>query len=64
MINNNQKLIELLITNSTKEGDLILDSFCDTCATPVICKELNRNYIGYELNQKFADVVNNRLNNI
>lgn len=58
-----EELIEILITNSTNESDLILDSFCGTGVVPVVCKKLNRNYLAYELNQEFVNIAYERLEN-
>lgn len=56
--------IKNLITNSSLEGDIILDPFMGSGTTAVACKELNRQYIGFELNPKFYEIANDRLNDI
>lgn len=60
----NQKpleLIEYLITKSSKEGDTILDPFMGSGTTGVACKNLNRNFIGIELDQNYFDISENRI---
>ena len=47
-----QKPIELLkriILSSTNENDTVLDPFCGSSTTGVVCKLFHRNYIGIEL---------------
>jgi len=52
------------IVNSTKEGDLVLDCFMGSGTTAVACKELNRNFIGFELNPKYWQIAVDRVNGI
>ena len=52
------------ILNSTKENDVVLDCFIGSGTTAVACKELGRNYIGFELNPKYWQIAVDRLNGI
>lgn len=52
------------ILNSTNEGDIVLDPFIGSGTTAVACKNLGRNYIGFELNPKWHKIACDRLNNI
>lgn len=46
----------------TKEGMVVLDPFAGSGTTLVIAKELNRNFIGIEINQDYIDnIINKRL---
>src|SRR5574344_411533 len=54
-------IIETLIKNSSKENDLVLDCFLGSGTTAVACKNLNRDYIGIEMNPKWHKVAVNRL---
>ena len=47
------ELMEILIKNSTNEGDLVLDPFVGVGATPVACQNLKRNFIGCELDKVY-----------
>ena len=47
------KLIRELISRYTKEGDLVLDPFCGSGTVPLVCKQLNRRYIGIEINPEY-----------
>jgi len=54
-------ILKKLISVSSKEGDLVLDPFMGIGSTAVACKELNRNYIGCELNPKYVECAKKRL---
>jgi site-specific DNA-methyltransferase (adenine-specific) len=56
------ELMEILIKNSTNEGDLVLDPFVGVGATPVACQNLKRNFIGCELDKVYYDTTMERLN--
>jgi DNA modification methylase len=45
----------------TDEGDLVLDTFSGIGTTGLACKELNRDYIGYELNETYNDFAKKRI---
>ena len=57
------KIIENLITNSSNAGDIVLDPFVGSGTTAAAAKNLGRHYIGFEINEKWADVARRRLNN-
>jgi len=45
----------------TDEGDLVIDVFAGIGTTGLSCKELNREFLGYELNPKYAEFGNKRI---
>lgn len=45
----------------TDQNDLVIDPFSGIATTGIACKELNRNYIGYELNEKYVEFSKKRL---
>ena len=55
------EIIKNLIINSSKEGDTILDCFMGSGTTGVACKELNRNFIGMEINEEYYEIAKNRI---
>ena len=57
-------IIENLIKNSSVEGGLVLDPFLGSGTTAVACKELNRQYIGFEIDKKYYNIANDRLKGI
>lgn len=57
-------LVKKLISNSSKSSDIILDCFMGSGGTAVACKEIGRQFIGFEISEKWVKVANDRLNNI
>ncbi len=58
------KLIERIVKASSNIGDLVLDPFAGTGTTFVVCKELKRNFIGFEINPDLVEVCNKRIKEI
>ena len=56
-----EDLIEFLIKSYTQEGDMVLDNCMGSGTTGVACKNLNRNFIGIEKEQKYFDIAKERL---
>jgi site-specific DNA-methyltransferase (adenine-specific) len=56
-----KELPKYYINLLTDENDLVLDVFAGIGTTGLACKELNRQFIGYELNPKYADFGNKRI---
>ncbi len=54
-------LLEYLIETYSNEGDVILDPTMGSGSTGVACKNLNREFIGIELTEKYFEVAKNRL---
>ncbi|WP_211249439.1 site-specific DNA-methyltransferase [Alysiella crassa] len=46
-----EKLIQFIITSSTNEGDLVLDSFLGSGTTAAVAHKMNRRYIGIEIGE-------------
>lgn len=57
-------LIEKLIKNSSSKGDIILDCFSGSGTTCVVAKELERKFIGIEINPEYYKTSLDRLNGI
>lgn len=60
-----QKPVELigrLIKASTKEGMVVLDPFLGAGSTALACINLNRNYIGIEIEKDYIDIAKKRIN--
>jgi DNA (cytosine-5)-methyltransferase 1/site-specific DNA-methyltransferase (adenine-specific) len=51
---------ELILTH-TNENDLILDPFMGSGTTGVAALELNRRFIGIEIDKKYFDIASKRL---
>lgn len=56
-------LCEQLISNSTKEQDVVLDPFMGIGGAGVACKNLNRNFIGIELDKTYFNIAKERIEN-
>ena len=59
-----EKLIERIVLASSLPGDLVFDPFAGVGTCPVVCKRLNRDFIGIEINADFVREANKRLNRI
>lgn len=56
------KLIEDLIYTYTNENNTVLDFTMGSGTTGVACKNLNRNFIGIELDENYFRIANERIN--
>ena len=56
-------LMKYYIANSSQCGDIVFDPFCGTGSSMVAAKELNRNYIGFEIDKQYFDITKERLKN-
>ena len=54
-------LMEVLINNSSNPGDTIIDPFMGSGSTGVACQNLNRNFIGIELDEKYFEIAKERI---
>jgi site-specific DNA-methyltransferase (adenine-specific) len=55
-------LCEYLIKTYTNEGETVLDFTMGSGSTGVAAKNLNRNFIGIELNTEYFNIANQRIN--
>ena len=55
-------IIKNLIINSSKRGGVILDPFMGSGTTGVACKELGRDFIGVEIDEKYFNIAKDRIN--
>ena len=54
-------LFKYLIKLTTKKGSLVLDPFMGSGTTALACKELERQFIGVEINKQYIDIAVERL---
>lgn len=52
-----------LINLYTYEGDVVLDPFCGSGTTCIAATRNNRNYIGYDIEEKYIQLSKKRLSN-
>ncbi len=57
-----QKLTEMLVKASTKQGDVVLVLFGGSGAEIDVCKNLNRQFISAEIDPKYHEIITDRLN--
>ena len=55
-------LCEYLISKFSNDGDTIIDPFMGSGTTGVACKNLNRNFIGIELDKEYFKIAEKRIN--
>jgi site-specific DNA-methyltransferase (adenine-specific) len=58
------KLINRIVNISTDEGDVVLDPFLGSGTTAYSALSNGRKCVGFELNQDFEDVINDRLSDL
>lgn len=56
-------IIENFVKNSSREGDTVLDCFMGSGTTGVACRNLNRDFIGIEINPEYFQIRKNRIEN-
>lgn len=57
------ELNKILIENSSNEDDIVLDCFMGTGSCGIACKQLNRNFIGFEIDKKYFNIAKERIEN-
>ena len=57
-------LLEYLVKTYTNENDVVLDNCMGSGSTGVACKNLNRNFIGIELDEKYFNIAKERIEKI
>jgi len=55
-----EKIPELCIKAGTKEGDVVLDPFMGSGTTASVAQRLGRKWIGIELNEDYAQIINKK----
>ena len=59
-----KKLLQRIIKASSNKNDVIADFFVGSGTSLVVAKELGRNYIGCDINQRAVDITNKRLEEV
>lgn len=55
------EIIEKMIQDSTEPGDVVLDTFMGSGTTAVACVRTGRQYIGFELDEKYHEIAAERV---
>ena len=56
-------LFEYLIKTYTNEGEIVIDNVMGSGTTGIACKNLNRNFIGMELDETYFNIAKERIEN-
>ena len=56
------EIIQNFIINSSLEGEIVLDPFMGSGTTAVACINTNRNYIGFEIDERYYKIAEKRIN--
>ena len=56
-----EALVELCVKAGSAPGDLVLDPFAGSGTTGVVCKKLDRKFLGIDLNPEFAAMAEKRI---
>lgn len=57
-------LLERLLLMSSDEGDIVLDPFIGTGTTAIAAKKLGRRFIGIDIDSKYVEITNKKLEEI
>jgi site-specific DNA-methyltransferase (adenine-specific) len=55
------ELMQILVENSSRQGDVILDPFMGSGSTGVACINTDRNFIGIELDEQYFEIARDRM---
>ena len=55
------ELMEKMIRNSSAEGGTVLDPFLGSGTTAIAAMNLNRNFIGYEIDERYFEIAQKRI---
>ena len=58
------ELVKRHLLHTTQPNDIVLDCFMGSGTTAVACQETNRQFIGFEIAEKWVKVANDRLNKV
>lgn len=56
--------MQILIENSSKENETVLDPFMGIGSTAIACINTKRNYIGFELDSTYYNICNKRIQDL
>ncbi|WP_214766228.1 MULTISPECIES: site-specific DNA-methyltransferase [unclassified Exiguobacterium] len=58
------ELMEYIIKGFTQENQIVLDPFIGSGTTAVAAKKLGRHFIGFDINEEYVKIANNRLEEV
>ena len=54
-------MMKILIDNSSQQNGIVLDPFMGIGSTGIACKELDRQFIGIEIDQQYYNIAKERI---
>jgi site-specific DNA-methyltransferase (adenine-specific) len=54
-------LLEILLLNSTKENDVVIDPFCGSGSLALTCQKHSRNFLSCDIDSEYTDMANKNL---
>jgi len=58
------RLVRTILDNFSAEGDVVYDPFMGSGTTAVVCKQMNRNWIGSEISPDYVKLALERVENV
>jgi len=58
------ELFKYLIKTYSNRGDLVLDNCIGVGTSAIACKQVNRNFIGFEINPKYCQIAEKRISRL
>jgi len=58
------RLVRTILDNFSAEGDVVYDPFMGSGTTAVVCKQMNRNWIGSEISPDYVKIALERVENV
>lgn len=58
------QLVKRHLLHTTQSNDIVLDPFIGSGTTAVACKEIGRQFLGFEISDKWCKIANDRINGI
>jgi len=56
-----EAVVERILRVASKEDDIVMDNFMGSGTTALVCKQLNRHFIGIEINPEYCKMAEERL---
>lgn len=58
------EMVKKHLLNMTQPNDIVLDTFIGSGTTAVACQDIGRQYIGFEIEEKWCQIARDRLNKV
>jgi site-specific DNA-methyltransferase (cytosine-N4-specific) len=59
-----EEIIKRCITLFTYKNDVVLDPFCGSGTTVKVAKQMNRQFIGYEIYESYSEIITKKLESV